>query len=213
MKPPRTIVTILGLSAGLSGPIPTWAAGAGHAPPVDMGPGIRTTDGSGPVPPSCPAAGSAVERSPGPRIDYLGAAPESPDLCRVRVGGAEFDLYYGIWAKARPGSAEAYPALRRVINGPTGTSVSFDTRMLPGMQWHETIRNDGVEDLNVLGRIRPALKISHYREGFDGNGYRSVVTGWKDMRTGMMIYVNYRHISGHPEAGAAWDPTAIVEPR
>jgi len=183
-------------------------------PAADPSPAIRIAEGTGPMPPSCPAAGSKVMRSPGPPIEFRGAVAGNADLCRVSFGGGpEIPLYFGIWAEPWPGSAEAYSALKRVISGPAGTTVSFDTTAAPGAQWHDVLRNEGVEDLNVAGRARPAMKIAHYREGFDGNSYRSVTTGWKEISSGMMIYVNYRHISGHPEAGTTWDPISITDAR
>lgn len=193
--------------------LPAAVAGQIVAPPADSGPGIRAVGAQGPFPPDCPRAGVVVERGPLPSLNYRGVAAEDPALCIVNFAGTDFPMYFGIWAKAWPGASDARVALDKVIHGPTGTTASFDTRMMPGSQWHEVIRNDGVEDLNVFGQIRTALKISHYREGFEGNTYRSVVTGWKDMRTGAMIYVNYRHISGRPEVGTAWDATGLVEPR
>lgn len=183
------------------------------APPIDVGPGILAVDGTGPYPPSCPKAGTTVQRGALPAIEYLGASANEPALCLVRIAGSALAMFYGIWAEAWPGSAEAREALKNVIHGKTGSSVTFDTYMGPTAQWHDVLRNDGLERLNVFGQIRPALKISHYREGFGGNTYRSVTTGWKDMQTGAMIYVTYRHISGRPEAGTAWDATGLIEGR
>lgn len=187
-------------------------AAAQTTPPPDLSPGIKAATAAGPHPPACPRAGSHVERVGRPTVEYLGTRPGAASICRVRVAGTEFEAHDGIWALAWPGADAARDALNRVINGPTGTAVAFDTRAAPGLQWHEVIRNDGIETLHVAGQTRPALKLSHYREGFEGNTYRSVVTVWKDMETGMTIYVNYRHIAGAPEVGIAWDPSAIVAP-
>ena len=205
-------LSVLLLLETLGRTLPVWAQAAGAMPPPDIPLAIRPAGERQQVPPACPAAGGVVTRSPGPPIEYLGATAGNPELCRVRFGdGPEFPLYFGIWAEAWPGSAEAHAALKRVIAGPPGTVVSFRTTAAPGSQWLDVIRNEGVEDLNVAGRVRPALKIAHYREGIEGNTYRSVTTGWKEISSGMMIYVNYRHISGHPEAGTAWDPISVME--
>ncbi|MEJ1975143.1 MAG: hypothetical protein WDN49_02850 [Acetobacteraceae bacterium] len=180
-------------------------------PVAVAGPGSYPATGAGPFPPACPGPGGLVERIPGPPTAYLGADPADPELCRMRIGDHETEGYFGIWLKEWPGSAEAHAALRQVIHGPSGTTASFDTRAAPGYQWHGVLRNDGIEDLAVAGGVHPAMKLSHYREGFEGNTYRSVVTVWKDMRTGMIIYVRYFHISGTPEH-TAWDPTLIRDP-
>jgi hypothetical protein len=90
--------------------------------------------------------------------------------------------------------------------------VGFDTHMAPGLQWHDFVRNEGIEDIELLGRQYHALKISHYREGFDGNDYRSVSTIWKDIPTGMLLYGTYQHIAGRPEIDDPLLPTAIVPP-
>ncbi len=205
------LLRMLALCAGLYA-LPGAALAQGAMPPMDTGPGIRPVDGTGPSPPACPARGTVVQRGVLPPIEYGGLAGADPALCLVRVAGAEFPMFYGIWAEAWPGSAAANGALAHVIRGPTGTTVAFDTRMAPGAQWHDVLRNEGMEMLNVFGQVRATLKIAHYREGFEGNSYRSVTTGWKDMRSGAMIYVTYRHISGRPEAGTAWDATGLVEP-
>lgn len=207
-------LSVLALLMAFGGQRAAWAQTTGAMPPPDPSPTIRPADGLRQVPPACPTAGSTVTRSPGPPIEYLGATAGNPDLCRVRFGGGpEFPLYFGIWADAWPGADEAYAALKQVIAGPLGTAVSFRTSAAPSAQWLDVIRNEGVEDLNVAGRVRPALKIAHYREGIEGNVYRSVTTGWKEVSSGMMIYVSYRHISGRPEAGTAWDPVAITDAR
>jgi hypothetical protein len=182
-------------------------------PPMDTGPGIWATDGSGPAPPACPRAGTVVQRGMLPAIEYRGAAPDDPALCLVRIGTTDLPMYFGMWAREWPGSAAARDAIGRAIHGPTGKAIIFDTSMAPGLQWHDVIRNEGLEELNVFGQRRPTVKIAHYREGYGGNTYRSVTTGWKDLQSGAVIYVTYRHISGRPEAGTAWDATGLVEPR
>jgi hypothetical protein len=208
MRPIRPLILLL-LLQGCVGQGLTGAAA--RFPPAVAGPGSYAATGAGPFPPACPAPDGRVERIPGAPTEYLGADPADPELCRMRMGDNVVEGYFGIWLKEWPGSADAQKALRQVIHSPSGSTASFDVHMLPGLQWHEIIRNDGIEALQVLGGVHPALKLSHYREGFDGNNYRSVVTVWKDLRTGMIIYVRYFHISGTPEH-TAWDPTLIRDP-
>lgn len=163
--------------------------------------------------PACPAGG-AVQRSNGVTMAYLGASAANPDICRLRRGADEpADYYFGIWATAWPGADDAYAALKQVLPGPAGATVRFDVRAAPGLQWHETLRNDGRETLNVLGRLWDTMKVSHEREGFEGNTYHSIITVWRDVATGMAVYQNYQHISGHPEPGGAWDPVAVTTAR
>ena len=206
----RDMVRNLFLALALALPAASPVA-ALSAPPADVGPGLQPVDGHGPVPRPCPSNGSVVRRRPLPAIEYLGVTGGHPDLCHVRIGGTELDLWYGIWSPAWPGADAARPALKRAFEGPTGVDMTFDTHMAPGLQWHELIRNEGMETLHVGNQSRPAIKIIHYREGFDGNSYRSVATAWKDIASGMIIYVNYRHISGSPEPNIAFDPTEIIE--
>ena len=97
----------------------------------------------------------------------------------------------------------------RLIHGRTDQTEAFDVRMSPTFSFHDVLRNDGVETIRLLDRTYQALKISHYREGAEGNIYRSVTTGWKDMATGMLLYVTYQHISGSPEVGVPVLPAAI----
>jgi hypothetical protein len=162
-------------------------------------------------PPPCPAVSGLVERSVGAPLVYLPADPSQPEACpMVQRGGGVAEFWFGIWRTDWPGADQAREALRTVYAGPPGTTVRFDTVAAPGFSWHETIRNDGPEDLNVAGRVHRTMKVMHEREGFDGNTYHSVITSWKDMRTNMTLYQNYNHIAGHPEPGAAWDPLTIV---
>lgn len=178
-------------------------------PPLIMGANVRPTDGMGPYARSCPAGGR-VEQRGGPTFEYLGSDPANPDLCRMRIGGTPVAGWFGIWLTIWPGHEQAHTAMTRLIRGRTGDTEAFEVRMGPGLAYREVMRNEGVEDLRLLGRTYQALKISHYREGAEGNTYRSVTTGWKDVASGMLIYVTYQHISGAPETQVPLSPTAIV---
>ncbi len=191
-------------------PNPGLDAAARNYPRLILGGNVRATNGSPPYARSCPAAGARVEQRGGPAFEYLGASAASPDLCRMRVGPDVIEGWYAIWLTDWPGVEQAIPALRRVIQGRTGTVAGFDVSMAPGYQWHDLIRNEGVEDINLLGTVYHALKISHYREGFGGNTYRSVSTVWKDIPTGMILFATYNHIAGKPELDDPLIPTAIV---
>lgn len=166
------------------------------------------------MPRACPSGPARVERSTGSVVEYLGTDPSNPDICLLRRGGGPVTgFYYAVWATDWPGSVEAYAALRHILRSPPGTEVTFDTYMIPGMQFRDTMRHDGFENLRLPGRVHRTIKLAHVREGFGGNTYHSVVTQWKDVDTGMIVYQNYQHISGRPEPGTAWDPRLIVEPR
>ena len=181
-------------------------------PPLIIGANTETP--SGPVTPrACPAAGSRVEQKGGPTMEYLGAAPESPTLCRMRVGGEQVQGWYGIWLTDWPGAADAYPALTTIMRNGTGTVAGFDVVTGPNNAYHDLVRNEGVEHISLLGKTYDAIKISHYREGADGNTYRSVSTVWKDLPTGLLLYGTYQHISGAPVTDDPLIPTAIVPAR
>lgn len=188
-------------------------AAARNYPPFVLGGNVRAADGSPPYARACPPAGSRVEQRGGPAFEYLGATPGNPELCRMRVGSDIVEAWQAIWLTAWPGAEMARPALKRVIQGRTGEVAGFDLRMLPGSQWHDLIRNEGIEDINLLGTTYHAVKLSHYREGFDGNTYRSVSTVWKDIPTGMILYATYNHIAGRPELDGSLTPTAIIAAR
>ena len=186
---------------------PGLDAAARNYPPLIMGANTRPSNGTLPL--SCPATGARVESKGGPTFEYLGAAA-TPDLCRLRIGGEEADAWYGIWLTAWPGADNARTALKQVMAGRTGDAVGFDVRMGPGYAYHDLIRNEGVEAIKLLGTTYQAMKLSHYREGFEGNTYRSVATAWKDMATGMILYSTYQHISGAPVIDDPLIPTAIM---
>ncbi|MEJ1977101.1 MAG: hypothetical protein WDN49_14280 [Acetobacteraceae bacterium] len=138
---------------------------AKHYPPLFLGGNVRPSDGS--IPLSCPKAGGVVEQRGGPTMEYFGADPSDPDLCVMRVGGEMVKAWYGIWVTAWPGAENARPALRQIFHGKTGDVTGFDTNMMVGLQFHDLIRNEGVEghsaawpdlpcgqDLPLPGRIR-----------------------------------------------------------
>ena len=187
---------------------PGLDAAARNFPPLILGANTRPADGT--LPRACPAPGAKVETKGGPAFEYNGASPANPDLCRMRVGGEEVEGWYGIWLTAWPGAEQAQPALRQVMSGRTGATVGFDVVMGPGLAFHDLIRNEGVESIRLLGTTYQAMKLAHYREGFDGNIYRSVSTVWKDMATGMLVYGTYQHISGAPEIDDPLIPAAIT---
>lgn len=181
---------------------------ARNYPPLIQGANTRPADGTPPR--SCPRMGARLEQKGGPTIDYLGASPTNPDLCRFRADGATAEGWYGIWLTDWGGANEGHRALDRIFHGRTGDVEAFDTVMGPANSFHDLIRNEGVEDLPVLDRTYRAMKVSHYREGFGGNIYRSVATVWKDMDSGLLIYATYEHISGAPVIDDPIIPTRIV---
>ena len=197
---PTTPQTAAGLEAALRN-FPALITGGNVQPVMNAG----TL-----VPKSCPDAGGRVEQKGGPTIEYLGSVPDKPDLCRMKVGGQEAQAWYGIWVTAWPGADVAYRALQRVMNSRTGDVVGFDVSAGQGLQWHDLVRHDGIEEIKLLDKTYRTIKLAHYREGYDGNAYRSVATVWKDLASGMIIYATYNHIAGVPVVDDPLIPTAIV---
>jgi hypothetical protein len=165
------------------------------------------------TPPPCPRALGIVDRTTQAPLIYLPADPANPEACPIRLRTGVGQFWYGAWRTDWPGADQALLAYRQVWAATAGTQAAaarFDTVIRPGYSWHETIRNDGFEELNVAGAVHRTMKMTHEREGFDGNTYHSVITQWKDVETGMTIYTNYIHLAGAPEPGVAWDPIAII---
>jgi hypothetical protein len=163
------------------------------------------------VPPACPAAGSRVEQKGGPTIEFLGTSKGNAELCHMKLGPDELDAWFGIWGADWAGAAFAYPAIRHAFQSRTGDVVGFDTVAEAGVaEWHDLIRNDGVEEIVLLGKTYRAVKLAHYREGYNGNTYRSLATLWVDLLTGLPIFATYQHIAGRPELDSPIIPTAIV---
>ena len=181
-------------------------------PPIILSPNIRTAlpDGTLPKPRPCPAPGARLESRGSPPMEYQGASPTDPTLCRIKVGPDTIEAWYGIWATAWPGADFAHRALDRIMASHTGDVAGFDTQATPDLKWHDLVRVEGIEDIRILGTTYTTLKLSHYREGYDGNTYRSVSTVWKDIPTGLLVYGTYQHISGAPEFDGALTPTAIT---
>ena len=116
----------------------------------------------------------------------------------MTANGVPYQAWNAIWHADWPGAADAAIAMTQVLDGPTGTIRGFDVRAAPGANWHDLLRNEGVEDINLLGHTFHAVKISHYREGMEDNIYRSVTTVWKDIATGALLFTTYDHIAGRP---------------
>ena len=190
---------------------PDVQAAAANYPPLILGGNVHPTDGRE-VPRACPPPGSRVELRGGPVMAFNGADPADPDLCLMTLDGQPAKAWYGIWLTSWAGADQGHAALRRTMRASSGAVTGFDTVMAPGSAYHDLVRNEGVEDIFLLGRAYHALKISHYREGYDGNDYRSVSTLWKDIPTGLPIYGTYQHIAGRPEIDDPLLPTAIVSP-
>ena len=186
------------------------AAASARFPALVSGPIVRSADGSGSFARPCPASGAKVEQRGGPTITYDGADPATPELCHMRFDGQAAEAWFGIWLTNWPGADRASAAIKRLLQGRTGDTEGFVVRMTPERTYYDILRNEGIEQLSLLGRTYQTIKISHYREGASPNTYRSVVTGWKDVATGMLVYVTYQHISGAPETGTPLDPTAIT---
>jgi hypothetical protein len=218
MRTATSLAVSLALAASLnacaSAQSSTLASAEANYPPLIIGANVIPATGAGPFPRPCPPAGSRVEQKGGPTVEYLGIAPGGNDaLCRIRMAGETADWWYGLWVNTWAGGDAAYVAMRKTIHGKTGDIAGFDTDAGPGLRWHDCIRNEGIERISLLGKTYTALKLSHYREGYDGNIYRSVGTVWIDMDSGMIIYGTYDHISGRPEIETPLIPTAIVPAR
>ena len=147
-------------------------------------------------PAACPPQPLRVTRSAGGVSDYLGVYPGIPDLCRLTRADGSGEFYYGVWRSDWPGAGQAYPAIKTVMTGPTGTRASFITRSYPGMQWTDSFINEGVEPVMVDGRRYMALRLAHEREGIEGNTYHSIITTWRDVATGIALRTVEDQISG-----------------
>ncbi len=207
----RLCLALLALSGCASvGPFatPELTQAARNYPPLIIGGTVGPADGT--LPRSCPANGARVEQRGEPAMSFQGEDPANPDLCRLRVGDDAAKGWYGIWLTDWPGADDGYAALRTVIHGYTGQVAGFDTIMSADRRYHDLVRNEGIETIELLGKTYRAMKISHYREGIAPNNYRSVSTVWKDIPSGLLIYGTYQHISGAPELDDPIIPSAIV---
>ena len=130
----------------------------------------------------------------------------------MRFDGHLATGWFGIWLTVWPGADQAGAAMSHIIRGRTGATEGFVVRMSADRTYYDVLRNEGLEDIWLANRMFHTVKVSHYREGAPPNTYRSVVTGWKDVNTGMVVFVTYQHISGAPETETPMDPTLIVPP-
>lgn len=161
------------------------------------------------APAACPGRPVLVVRSVGGTLDYQGTADGLADLCRIERadGGGAF---FGVWRADWPGAGQAYPALHTVILGPKGTRAEFITRSIPGLQWTDSLVNEGRESLTIDGQAYQTLKLSHERSGIEGNTYHSIITSWRDIATGVNLKVVETQISGQSYGPAAtWTATRV----
>lgn len=149
-----------------------------------------------PVPASCPPHPVRVVHSVGAAVEYGSTYPGIADLCSVRRGGSEGYFYFGIWRIDWPGAGLAYPAIKTALTGASGTRTEFVTRSYPGLQWRDAISNEGTETLVVDGTRYATVRLAHEREGIEGNTYHSIITSWRDIRTGVTLKTVENQISG-----------------
>lgn len=162
------------------------------------------------APRACPAAGR-VERRVGGPVSYLGAVPGIPELCRMKRGDApEQAFYLGIYAAEWPGAGLAYPVIRAVLHGGKGATAEFVTQAGPGYEWRDIYVHEGVEEVSLPSGPVRAVRIAHERIGINGNGYRSVITQWKELRTGMIVHQEHRHLAGMEVPGVEWRALAVA---
>lgn len=82
--------------------------------------------------------------------------------------------------------------------------------MAANRTYYDGLRNKGLEDIRLLGKVFHTTRVSHDREGAPLNTDRSVVTDWNDMDAGIIVDVTHQHISGAPETGTPLDPMLII---
>ncbi len=162
-------------------------------------------------PTACPATPIEVVRSRGGVNDNLGSVPNIPDLCRVTRSGETGAYYYGVWKTDWPGAGDAYPALKSVILSGQNARASFVTRSIPGMQWIDTFINEGLEPMTVDGRLYTTLRLVHERNGIEGNTYHSLITTWRDVKTGVALRTYEQQISGQSYGpDTTWQAVKVV---
>ena len=162
------------------------------------------------APAACPSRPVLVKRSAGGTLDYRGTADGLADLCRIERADGGGAFYFGVWRTDWPGAGQAYPALHTVILGPKGTRAEFITRSVPGLQWTDSLVNEGRESLTIDGQAYQTLKLSHERNGIEGNTYHSIITSWRDIATGVTLKVVETQISGQSYGPAAtWTATRV----
>ncbi len=148
------------------------------------------------LPAACPSTRMEVLRSIGEPTQYIGIYAGLPELCSLKRPDGDGYYYFGVWRTDWPGAGDAYPALKTVLSGPKGTRVNFVTRSYPGLQWIDSFTNEGVETLVVDGRNYRVLRLAHERAGIEGNTYHSIITSWRDVKTGANLKVVENQISG-----------------
>ena len=165
------------------------------------------------APVACPDRPIAVVRSRGGTLEYKGVVDGLPELCRLTRADGEGAFYFGLWRTDWPGAGQAYPALHAVVLGSKGTRVDFVTRALPGWQWKDSLVNEGREPLTIDGRTYQTLRMSHERNGIEGNTYHSIITSWRDVATGVSLKVIETQISGQSYGPDTTWTASRVEPR
>ena len=157
------IIALFSSTVACGPPSPRWRSAS---PAAGFGAAIR--------PGRLPARRqSRVVRSSGGTSGlYRGTVPGIPELCLVSRPDGEGRFYFGSVAQRLAGR-RAMPTRRcgPSMLGPKGTRAAFDTRAIPGQQWHDTLRQPRCTQTLDRGWAEPTatVMIAHEREGFDGN--------------------------------------------
>lgn len=148
------------------------------------------------TPGACPPQPTRVVRSAGGVTDYLGTEAGITELCRMPRPDGLTEFYLGSLRSDWPGAGQAYPSIRAVLHGGTGTRASFVTRSVPGQQFTDTFIHEGPDPLPIGGVRYATFKLAHERERIEGNTYHSVITSCRDTATGIVLKVVARQIAG-----------------
>ena len=87
----------------------------------------------------------------------------------MRFDGKPVEAWFGIWLASWPGAEPARTFSDTSSRGAPATPRVSSCECQLEQSYYDVLRNEGIEDLRLLGRVYRAVKISHYREGVAPN--------------------------------------------
>lgn len=152
--------------------------------------------------PSCPPAGTTLERSGGVAVVYAGHTDGNPDACLATIGGRADASVLGLFPAAWDGAGSAAAAIRQATHGGPGGTAVFDAPSRTGTLWRFTVVYEGQDDVMLQDIARPARRIVIDQRDVPRPA-EARIRVWTDVTTGAVLRLATEWVNGNENA--YWD--------
>lgn len=163
---------------------------------------------------SCPAAGTAVERSTGDTVTFRGVDANDPFVC---LAGGGQRLVLGVWVPSDRLYVNGRAQLASLLAGPAGGERKFDYFSLGrdsnSIHIYETWRLAGFGPVRVPAGTFDAVRLER-RFDIAGSTYTYLQTVWLDRASNAPVKVTIDHLNAvMAPTLVAWDAIEVRPPQ